>query len=508
MGRILSVWSPNWPITCWRRKNPSASPDEPFALIRLERGVRVLHAANEAARGLGLHPGQKATDAAALAPELKLEDADLAAEAASLTALTDWCVRYAPAVAADAPDGLLLDITGVTHLFGGEGAMLADLTHRLARAGIPALGAVADTAGAAWALARFGPPGTIAPPGGQGRILAALPVAALRLEAATTAQLMRLGLSTIGALGRLPRGQITRRFGPHAVLRLDQALGEVKEALTYRRPPSPWFTRLAFAEPISAPEDLARVSFDIAAGLAARLEAEGQGARRFSLGFHRLDGRCERLTIGLSLPGRDPKAIARLFAPMLEKVDPGFGIEVATLSAERVAPITGRQGRFDAAEEISPEDGLAPLVDRLTNRLGEGRVWRARPQASHIPERAETRTAPLEAFAGAEGWDPRRPRPLRLFSRPEPIEAMAPVPDDPPITFRWRGRTHRVRRAEGPERLAEEWWRLKDFEEVSTDQLRDYYRVEDETGARFWVFRAGLYEAGTAPKWWLHGLFA
>ncbi|MFO1014088.1 MAG: DNA polymerase Y family protein [Caulobacteraceae bacterium] len=507
MARILSVWSPNWPITCWRRRNPSASPDEPFALVRLERGQRVLHGVNEAARGAGLYPGQKATDAAALAPELRLEDADEAAEATALTALVDWCVRYAPAVAADDPDGLFLDISGVAHLFGGEAALMADLTHRLARSGIPAAAAIADTPGAAWALARFGPPGSIAPPQSQGRILAALPVMALRLEPATQAQLMRLGLSTIAALGRLPRGQITRRFGPHTVLRLDQALGAVKEALTYRRPPNPWFTRLAFAEPVSAPEDLARISFDIAALMAARLEAEGQGARRFSLGFHRLDGRCERLTIGLSLPGRDPKAIARLFAPLLEKVDPGFGIEVATLTAERVLPMAERQARIDARSEIAPEDGVAPLVDRLVNRLGEGRVWRARPYPSHAPERAVVRTAPLEPAASALAWDPNRPRPLRLFAHPEPIEAMAPVPDDPPVTFRWRGRTHRVRRAEGPERLAEEWWRQRDFEDVSTGALRDYYRVEDDTGARFWVFRSGLYDGGAAPKWWLHGLF-
>jgi len=498
--RILCAWSPTWPIANWRRRNPSASSASPFALIAVDRGVRRLSAVDDAAAMLGLFVGQKATDAVALVPELATAEADPAADQAALEALCDWCARFSPAVAVDAPDGLFLDITGVDHLWGGEGAMAADLAARLAAAGVPARTAIADSPGAAWALAHFAEDGAIAAPGAAMAHLARLPVQALRLEAAAAAQIARLGLITVGRLAGTPRDQVTRRFGADVVRRLDQALGRAEEALVFRRPPNPWFARLAFAEPISTLEDLARVAADIAALMCARLEAEGRGARRFELCFHRLDGLTQRLAIGLSLPGREAARIARLLLPHLERIDPGFGIEVATLTAEGVETLGPRQQTLDARAEIAPEDGLAPLVDRLANRLGARAVWRDEPWPSHVPERAVIHRAPLSA-APAGGWDPARPRPLRLFRRPEPIEALAPIPDDPPVSFRWRGALHRVRRAEGPERLAPEWWR------PARARTRDYYRVEDDAGARFWLFRAGLYGEAPPPQWWLHGLF-
>jgi protein ImuB len=466
--------------------------------------VRRLYAVGEAAAALGLFVGQKATDAQALVPELATDEADPEGDLAALTALADWCVRYSPAVALDPPDGLFLDITGLAHLWGGERALLDDLLARLSRQAIPACAAVAGSAGAAWALARHAGPRTVVEPGEEPDAMAALPTAGLRLEAQTSAQLARLGLGRIGQLAALPRDQLARRFGEAVLTRLDQALARAEEALVFRRPPTPWFDRLAFAEPISAPEDLARATRDIAEKLCERLAAEGQGAGRFELAFHRLDGRAERLSIGLSLPGRDPLAVARLFGPMLERVDPGFGIEITTLAAGRVEPLAQRQLGLDSIGEVAREDGVAPLVDRLVNRLGEDRVWRAEACPSHIPERTVVRRPALSpALAG--GWDKHRPRPVRLFRRPEPIDAAAPVPDDPPIFFRWRGKLRRVRKAEGPERLAEEWWRRPPGQ-TQVSHVRDYYRVEDEEGARYWIFRAGLFGAGDPPKWWLHGL--
>jgi protein ImuB len=510
MGRILCAWSPNWAIENWRRRNPPASPPEgaaPFALVETARGVRRLAAVDAAAAALGLFAGQKATDAAALVPDLAVAEAEPETDAQALTALVDWCVRFSPAVAAAPPDGLFLDIEGVAHLWGGEADLLADFQSRLAAAGLHVRCAVADTPGAAWALAHFASdPSIIAPPGQVEALLAALPPAALRLSPEASAQLARLGLARLAQIIALPRGPLARRFGRETLMRLDQALGRMPEALTFRRPPTPWFARLAFAEPISAPEDMARASADITRKLCARLEAEGRGARRFELAFHRLDGRAEPLTVGLAVAGRDAGRIARLFAPRLETVDPGFGVEIVTLAAMGVETLDVRQVRLDAAEEAAPEDGLIPLVDRLANRLGEDRVWRAAPLESHVPERCVARAAPLAATSSARPWEPDRPRPLRLFRRPEPIEAMAPVPDDPPVQFRWRGRLHRVRAAEGPERIGEEWWRGP-IEAVSVAKVRDYYRVEDQDGARFWLFRAGLYRPGAPAKWWLHGLF-
>ncbi len=477
-------------------------------MLETVRGARRLAAVDECGLRLGLRPGQKATDAMALVPELKTADAEPEADAAALTALVDWCVRFSPAVAADAPDGLFLDISGASHLWGGEGEMMADFQQRLAANGLPFRCAVADTPGAAWALAHFGQDGVIAPAGGQRDLLGPLPPAALRLDLEAAAQIERLGLRRLDQILDLPRAPFARRFGHPTMMRLDQALGRIKEALTFRRPPSPWFARLAFFEPISAPEDMARVAQDVTARLCARLEAEGQGARKFEVCYHRVDGKALPVAIGLSLPGRDAVRIAKLVAPKLETVDPGFGIEVVTITAWEVEPISGRQAKLDARRDPAVEDGLAPLVDRLINRLGEDRVWRAVPVESHVPELSVGRARALGAPASeSRPWDLEAPRPVRLFRRPEPLDGViALTPDDPPNQFRWRGRTHRVRRAEGPERVAEEWWK-QDIHDVSVSHVRDYYRVEDQDGGRFWVFRAGLYEPGQAARWWLHGLF-
>ena len=477
------------------------------------KGARRLHAADAAARALGLHAGQKATDALALAPDLVLADAEPEADAEALRALGDWCVRFSPAVAMDPPDGLFMDVGGVAHLWGGEPAMMADFRSRLARAGHKMRLAIADTPGAAWALARYSPDGTIAAPGGQALLLAPLPPQALRLDAAGADQIARLGLRTVGQLMEIPRAPLARRFGATVLTRLDQTMGREAEALTYRRPPNPWFARLAFAEPISAPEDMARVAHDVAAKLCARLEAEDMGARRFEVAFHRLDGQAPSIAVGLSLPGRDARRIGKLLAPKVEAVDPGFGVEVVTAWALDVEAVSGRQAELDGSHATTPEDGLAPLVDRLANRLGPERVWRSKPVESHVPELSVGRMPALGAPAlggktsEARPWDPEAPRPLRLFRRPEPVEqVVALTPDDPPRQFRWRGRLHRVRLAEGPERVAEDWWKGA-LDDAHPAHVRDYYRLEDEAGGRFWLFRAGLYDPAEPAKWWMHGLF-
>ena len=507
MARILCAWSPNWAIANWRRRNPSDSPPEPFGLIEAVKGARRLAAVDKAARAAGLYTGQKVTDAMALVPELVTAEAEPEADAAALTALVDWAVRFSPAVAPDAPDGLFLDIAGVSHLWGGEAELMADFRARLSANGLHFRCAIADTPGAAWALAHHGKGvEIIAPPNGQADLLAYLPPAALRLEPQAAAQMERLGLRLLFQIIGLPRAPLARRFGKQTLIRLDQAMGRADEALTFRRPPHPWFARLAFFEPISVLEDLQRVSFDVSAKLCARLEQEGQGAKRFVIAFHRLDGKAFPLTIGLSLAGRDPDRIAKLFAPKLETIDPGFGIDVVTLEAEAVEAVSGRQVRLDTGVEAAVEDGIAPLVDRLTNRLGEGRVWKAVPVASHVPEQSTRHAAPLRAVMSA-GWNPETPRPLRLFRQPEPLEFVtAEVPDEPPLQFRWRKRIHRILRAEGPERIGAEWWRA-DIDTISVSHVRDYYRVEDQDGARFWVFREGLYSADAETRWWLHGVF-
>lgn len=464
---------------------------------------------NAAAAVQGLRAGMKLTDALAVWPGLVTAPAEPEAEAKALAALCDWCVRYSPAAALAAPDGLFLEVSGMEAMWdGGEAGLLADLVTRLESRGIPAQGAVAATPGAAWALARFAPDAGALAPGEESRRLAALPVAALRLEPDTAAALVRLGLMRIGQVMDLPRSQLARRFGRELLLRLDQALGAVEEALPYRRPPAPFFARLAFLEPIGAPEDVARAASDVLAKLCAGLEARGCGARRFTVSFHRVDGRSLPLTLGTARPGRDAGRLARLFAARLETLDPGFGLEAVTAEADLTGPLAPRQTGLaeKRALDEAAETGAVDLVDRLKARLGEGSVWRAGVKESWVPERAVARAEPFAADQPAVRWDPARPRPLRLFPRPEPVEAMAPVPDDPPLQFRWRGQLRRVRAAEGPERIAEEWW-LKPIEAVSPERVRDYYRVEDAEGRRFWLFRVGLYQPGEPSRWFVHGLF-
>ncbi len=445
------------------------------------------------------------TDALALWPQVKIVEAKPEEDERALTRLADWCLRFSPAVAVDTPDGILIDIDGCAHLWGGENAMARAMLQRLAIQGVPARIAIADTFGAAWALARYSADDVTITAQDDAR-LASLPVAALRIDEAVAGQLRHLGLKTIGHLTAMPRAALRKRFGAGLLLQLARAMGEEESALVFRTPPTPWIEFAVFAEPISTLDDMARIITDLAGRLCARLDERGLGARRFEAAFHRCDGETVRRNVRAALPLREVKRLAALFAAKLESVDPGFGIEIVTLTAMRAAPLTHAQADLDGANPQAAAADLAPFVDRMINRFGAERVWRAALQESYVPERAVTRIAPL-ATPTKRVWAAEQPRPVRLFARPQPVEALAVAPDDPPFMFRWQGRMHRIRNAEGPERIAAEWWR-KPWSENEIDRVRDYYQVEDETGARFWLFRTGLYGADRPTRWWLHGLFA
>ncbi len=503
------MWLPNWPITRLDRRCTPA-PGEIRVTVEATHGVRRLAVVGAEGLEAGLRPGQTLTDARAICPALVPHDADPNGDAAALAALAGWCERYTPLAAADPPDGLWLDITGCGHLFGGEERLAGALATRLARDAIPCRLrlAIAGTTGTAWALARspLGQDFINVPPGGERAALRHLPVAGLRLDPRTVAGLRRLGLRSVGELARLPRAEITARFGALPVLRLDQALGAAEEAIAWPRPPAPFAERFSPAEPIGTPEDLGRALELLAARLCRRLAEQRQGGHRFVARFFRVDGEDQFITVATALPAREPAHLTKLLRERLEKVDPGFGVEAVALVAAETAPLGTPQGKLLAAPE--PGRALAEIVDTLANRIGQDRIWRPAPQESHVPERAVRPAPPL---AAAPSWvtDLSAPRPIRLLRRPEPIEATAPVPDDPPILFRWRGALHRVRAASGPERIGAEWWRRGEpkSERPETDLIRDYYRVEDTSGARFWVFRAGL-KAQLMPRWYLHGLFA
>ena len=493
----------------------------PLVTVAQDGGRQVLAAVDAVARNLGLRPGLALAEARARIPGLLVAPADPAAEAAGLARLAAWCLRYAPLAAPDPADGIWIDITGAAHLAGGEAALLADLRRRLGAAGFSSRVAVADTPGAAWALARYGTAGeAVLAPGGQAAALAPLPVAALRLPPDAAALLGRLGVGRIGALMALPRAPLARRFGPEVLRRLDQALGRMAEPIAPVVPPAAPAARLEFAEPLLTAPALAAAIGTLAKRVAARLEAAGAGARRLDLLCARVDGAVVALRVGTALPVRAPAHLARLLTERLETLDPGLGVEAMRLVVTLSEPLRAAQPgpALDlstplAAPLAAPLAGegadpaLALLVDRLANRLGAGRVWRAAAVESAVPERMVRRIAPLGApGAGRPGraWPSGLPRPARLLSPPQPIEALALLPDAPPAAFTWRRKRFRVRRADGPERIRGEWWRR----EAEVAAVRDYWRVEDEAGRRFWLYRRGdgIEAASGDLRWFLHGV--
>lgn len=460
---------------------------------------RVVAAADEAARRLGLRPGLPVAQAQGMVADLALVEADPEDDAAGLARLAGWCLSYSPLVAPDPPDGIFIESAGAAHLRGGEADLLADLARRIRGGGFRVRLGLADTPGAAWAVARHAPRDPVVAPGAQGAALDPLPVRALRLPAETAAGLEQLGIARIGDLRALPRAPLRLRFGEAVTARLDQALGAAPEPLAYLTLPETPQARLAFAEPVGAPETLARVVARLTALLAGDLERRGLGARRLDLVFRRVDGLPQALRIGTARASRDPAHLARLFGERLGTVDPGFGIEEAWLAASRTERLSARQvAAFRAAGEPDPE-AMGELVDRLALRLGPGRLFRAAPVESEWPERSVARIAPLAPGSGLT-WPPDLPRPGRLVDPPERVAAIAALPDAPPALFTWRGRRCRVARADGPERVFGEWWRS----DAEVSAQRDYYRVEDPEGARYWLFRDA--PAAEGGRWWLHGL--
>jgi len=507
--RVMSLFLPRWPIDRRRNKSErggrSAPPDRAFVLATTASGRRVITAVSAAAALAGITPGMGLADARALDPALLVEEADFIADAAALAKLAAWCDRFSPWVTTSGADGILLDVTGCAHLFGDETSLACQAVARLARQGIAARAAIADTLGAAWAFSRFS--GSVAlavPRGGAEQALADLPVAALRLEPETVALLERLGLQRIGELYPVPRAALAARCGDSVATRLDQALGRAAEPLSPLPSQPLLWSRRSCPEPIVTAEAIAAALRELLQHLAQRLGEEGLGARRLSLAAYRIDNRIERLAIGTAFPSRDTRHLWRLFEEKLERIDPGLGIEDLVLTAASVEPLAAAQLGLDGEAARDDSADLAALVDRLANRLGMRALARPVLRESHIPERAVRFIAPLESGGMAARWNPAQQRPIRLLPRPEPIEATAPIPDDPPLLFRWRQRAHRVRRADGPERIAPEWWRQSGS---AMSESRDYYRVEDEAGQRFWLYRAGLYRPESAPRWFLHGFF-
>lgn len=498
-----------------------------FALVESRtHGIRIT-ALNAYARRLGLEIGTALSDARAAHPALVSRAAEPQKDKIALLKLARWAGRYGPNRHIDGEDGLWIDVTGVAHLFGGEENLLDDITQRLASFGVSVRVGLADTLGAAHALARYGCPAdarwTMAPAGQTREAIDTLPVESLRLEPSRVVLLKRLGLRYIGQLYDIPRDSLQRRFRSSEIAedvlrRLDQILGSAEEARRPMQPPPVLSVSQAFAEPLISSEALESFTAALAGELVEKLAAQGLGARVARLSFYRADGTAGAVAARMSVPCRKAEHMMLLLKEKFANIDAGFGVDMLRLDAVRVGKRDAAQNGFAESANASFRDPAA-LVDRLANRLNKSAITILRPHASHIPERAEVRVPALEAmadadapcFVEAESAFKCAMRPVFMLARPEPIDVIAGVPDGPPAQFIWRRVERHVARSEGPERIEPEWWRalyLDDDRKVP--RVRDYYKIEDHDGAAYWVFRSGLYseEKSGRPTWFLHGLFA
>jgi protein ImuB len=574
MSRMVSVWLPALPIERLKlTRNGNPFPvDRPFALVGSEDRGLLLTALNRAALHAGLSPGLGLADARAVCPHLLTAPAEPEKDAASLLALARWSGRYSPSLNVDGDDGLWLDVSGVPHLFGGDRTLLDDMAQRFARLGFTARLALAETLGGAHALARYGRVSPLMVPEGKiAEALAPLPVEALRLAEEIARLLQRLGLKRIGQLYDLPRASLERRFhsreAAEAVLhRLDQALGRREEPRTPLLPAPYYAARLPFPEPLITHEGVVAGLDHLAEKLCQALTLARRGARRVSLALYRADGTSAVVEAGLSAPSREPSHLARLFEDRVGAVDVGFGVDLMVLAALATEPLLPAQTAFARREDRARPE---PLIDRLASRLSGGVVRRLFSRESHNPERAqETLSALARSVSWPEQGVSKPSRPCLLLAEPEPLDVLAEIPEGPPARFTWRRVTRRVVKAEGPERIAPEWWRGLGCRDRATSSIppldgeggsaegragwgdgafgkkpptrlatqadlptrrrygpsgegvsekssdltsrpRDYYRIEDEDGRRYWVFRAGLYgdSATDLPAWYLHGVF-
>jgi protein ImuB len=483
----------------------SAAPgrDLPLVLKGTERGKRIITAADDLAQKIGVRIGQPVVKAQALFSDLVLMDAEPEEDKEALDRLALWALRLSPVVAADPPDGLVVDTTGADHLHGGEDKMVEILVARLADTGITAIPALADTWGGAHALARFGRKNqNIIPPGKTADALLGLPIVSLRLPAALVESLLKLGFERIVDLASKPRAPLVLRFGPELGRRLDQAFGREAEPIKSAREVQFIEVRKVFAEPIGAPETIERYTRKMVVDLCDALEVASLGARTLDLLFYRVDNRTESIRVGTARPVRDIKQLSRLLCDKIETIDPGFGIDVMTLTATLAEPLVLAQAMASFADAARPDIGS--LVDILANRLGQRAIDRPKPAPSDLPERSVEWAEP-EADV-KQSWPRHWKRPTRLLARPEPIEVLALLPDSPPRAFTWRGLRHRILSGDGPERVFGEWWKR----DPELETVRDYYYVQDDTGKRYWVFRDGDGEFDDTGKqgWYMHGIFA
>lgn len=500
MKRFLAIWFPRLATDWYIIKQPLLK-NTPFVLTAPDRGRIMVMAASEAAQVKGVYEDMPVADARAFIPSIQVFDYDPSLAVRLLKRLCEWCIRFTPTVAVDATGGLILDVSGCAHLWGGEETYVQEIKNRLFKFGFAVRFALADTIGLAWGVARYSKEKTIIKQGAGAEALSNLPPAALRLELPVVERLHKLGLTSIGSFMSMPRNALRRRFGKELLLRLAQALGEEEEMIEPMQPEEPYFERLHCLEPIATRTGIEIALHKLLERLCERLQKEGKGLRSATLKCYRVDGKVEQVAIGTHRASHHTDHLFKLFELKLSGIRPALGIELFTLDATHVEDAEVPQEALWKASGSIEDSEISELLDRVKGKIADITIRRFLPAEHYWPERSYRVAASLHEKP-TTSWREDKLRPIVIYKHPEPIGVTAPIPDYPPMMFTHKGVLHKVVKADGPERIEREWWL------DGSGLHRDYYSVEDEEGERYWIFRAGHYEAERRPRWFLHGRFS
>ena len=497
--RFVTIWFRHLKTDWFIRRQP-ALKDTVLVLAAPDHGRMMITERNLLAQTKDIFIGMTVADAKAIVPSIQVLDDQPELAIKLLTGIAEWSIRFTPIVGIDPPDGISMDVTGCTHLWGGEKQYLTDIYKRLKDFGYSVRVSIADTIGAAWAIARYGQASVIVESGGQTDALLLLPPSALRIEADTVERLEKLGLRQISSFIYMPRPTLRRRFGPQLLLRLNQALGHEQEWISPVHPIEPYQERLPCLEPIVTHTGIEIGLQRLLDTLCARLQQEQKGLRLSIFKGYRVDGKIEKIEIGTNRPTCNTKHLFKLFEIKIDSIEPALGIELFTLDALKVEDLPTMQEKLWNDNHGLDDIELSELLDRIGGKVGSNSIHRYIPDEHYWPERS-FRTAPDINEKLQAVWKIDRPRPLQILLLPQPIEVTAPIPDYPPMLFRYKGKLHTIKKADGPERIEQEWW-------LQDGQHRDYYVVEDEEGHRYWLFRSGHYDENRSHHWYIHGFFA
>ncbi len=495
--RFVSIWF-RYLATDLVTVRHSEYKRKPIVLKTASHGRMIIAEANAVAEKSGIHNGMVLADARAIEPGVLVKDDNQALTYILLKRIADYCLRFTPSVTIEPPASLILEATGCTHLWGGEKAYLYDIANRFKQKGFYVQAGLADTIGAAWAVTRYSMPFTIVEEGKQAIDIKDLPPAALRLPGQVTERLNDLGLRQIGSFMNMPHKALRRRFGNEIVQRLNQAVGIEEEVLQTIQPVVPWQERLPCFDPIVTAEGIAIALRKLLQSLCSRLQQEQKGLRKAILKCYRVDGKIQHIEIATHRPSGNETHLFRLFEMKISTIEPGLGIELFILEAPVIEDHSSMQQDIWKINGVWNDNRLSELIDRMVLKIGRNSVKRFLPDEHYWPERSYKTAASLQEQP-TTSWSVPRPRPIQILPKPEVIHVTAPVPDYPPMNFRYKGKLHKVIKADGPERIEQEWW-------IEEGQHRDYYVVEDEVGCRYWLFRSGHYNE--EYKWFVHGFFA